>query len=384
MTGGVADSDVVRLARDLIACRSVTPDDGGCLRLVVDTLGRAGFSSERLDAGGVSNLWSVWGSSGRLLVFAGHVDVVPPGDSARWESDPFTPTVRDGRLHGRGACDMKGAVAAMVCAAASAAASGRIREGRIGVLLTSDEEGDAVHGTDHVVRELCARGVTIDHCLVGEPTSSARLGDTAKNGRRGSLTLALEVPGVQGHSAYPEHADNAAHRAVELLSRLIGADWNPVPPAEGFPPNGLQVTDLRSGLGVTNVIPGSARALVNIRYAPPETAAGLSARAEALLGPDLARCRHEWIHGAEPYVCGADTRLARELKAAIGELLGVQAGFSCGGGASDGRFLARISRELAEFGPVGASMHKENEHVGVGELEDLRRVYERLAHKLLE
>ncbi len=378
-----SEIDVRSLARELVSRRSVTPDDGGCLDLVAEILAQVGFVTERMDAEGVSNLWALWGDSGKLAVFSGHVDVVPPGEESGWKTDPFSPEERDGNLYGRGACDMKGSVAAMVCAACSIVAQKRIQTGRIGILLTSDEEGPAIHGTDHVVNVLAERGVEIDHCLVGEPTSAERFGDTVKNGRRGTLNARLTLKGRQGHSAYPDRTDNAAHRALLLLAGMVASDWDNPSRDRMFSPTSFQVTDFHSGVGTTNVVPGEARIIFDVRYAPPDTRESIIERIEGVLEREAGEYACEWLSGAVPYLSSSDTLLARSLCDAILEHTGTKPAFSTAGGTSDGRFLQRISKELIEFGPLSGSMHQYNEHVAVDDLARLNKIYEHLICKIL-
>ena len=376
-------TDARELLHRLIARKSVTPDDGGCLDLVADVLAGAGFDVERLDAGEVSNLWATWGDEKGLLAFAGHVDVVPPGDREDWTSDPFTPEERDGFIYGRGACDMKGSVAAMVCAAVDARASGKIAKGGLGILLTSDEEGPAIDGTDHVVRELSGRGVRLRHCVVGEPTSLRSLGDTIKHGRRGTLNAILTFKGKQGHSAYPDRCANSNHGAIRLLGELVAKDWDRPDREPAFSPTSFQVTDVRGGLGATNVVPGETKAIIDIRYAPPETGESLKAQITDVLDRAGADYDCEWLSNAEPYSVGTDTELARALSGVVAGLTGSSPAFATVGGTSDARFLWRISDELVEFGPLLSSMHQHDEHIGIEELEQTKKIYEDLIYKLL-
>jgi len=278
---------------------------------------------------------------------------------------------------------MKGAVAAMTCAAVDAVASGKLSKGGLGILLTSDEEGPAEHGTEHVVRVLTGRGVRFRSCLVGEPTSAERLGDTAKNGRRGSLTAELTVSGKQGHSAYPHLADNAIHRALAALYELVREDWGRPDREEGFSATNLQVTDLRGGVGAANVIPGEAKALVNVRFSPPDTAEHVRERIEAILRRRLGEHRCDWERPADPYFVSERTNLAQRLSDSIGEVAGLRPRFSTAGGTSDARFLRRMCDELLEFGPLAATLHQHNERIGIDELESTRRIYESLTLKLL-
>lgn len=365
--------DTLDLAKQLIARRSITPDDGGCLELVAARLAGAGFTCERLDRNGVGNLWARIGDSAPLVCFAGHVDVVPPGPTADWTSDPFTPAERDGYLYGRGASDMKGPLAAMVTAAERVAAS-RPARGSIALLLTSDEEGDAVDGTAFVVDTLRARGVTIDACIVGEPTSADVLGDTVKHGRRGSLSGELRVAGVQCHIAYPERGRNPILAALPALSELASTEWDRG--NADFPPTRFQISNVHAGTGAANVIPGSLDVSFNFRFSPESTADGLQAHVRKILDRHDLDYALTWKPIAHPFATGRGP-LVDGLIAAIREATGVVPSLSTGGGTSDGRFIATIAGEVVEFGPVNDTIHKVNERIVVEDLATLSRIYER-------
>jgi succinyl-diaminopimelate desuccinylase len=379
--------DTLQLAKDLIACRSVTPSDGGALDLVATRVSAAGFTCERLDRGAVGNLWARRGSSGPLVCLAGHVDVVPPGPLDQWTSDPFTPTERDGLLYGRGASDMKAGVAAMVTAAerVASAASGR---GSIAILLTSDEEGDAIDGTAAVVAMLKARGETIDACIIGEPTSTARFGDTIKNGRRGSLNGKLRVHGQQCHIAYPERGRNPIHDGARALSELVSMQWDRG--NEYFQPTSFQISNVHAGTGASNVIPGTLEVWFNFRFSPESSAQALQARMREVLdgafrASEASRGVHydlEWTLIGEPFLTPRGA-LVDALSASVQSIAGVTPSLSTTGGTSDGRFLARLAREVIEFGPLNDSIHKIDEHVRIDDLEPLSRIYERTIKQLL-
>jgi succinyl-diaminopimelate desuccinylase len=385
MTGRAAQaprSTVRALLEALIARRSVTPHDDGCQALVSARLAAAGFECEPVPRGQVSNLWAIrrCGEAGPTLCFAGHTDVVPPGPRELWSSDPFVPTERDGRLYGRGTSDMKSSIAAFVVAAEEFIAAGGSQRGAIALLLTSDEEGPAVDGTVRVVDLLRDRGVPIDFCIVGEPTSVDRLGDTIKNGRRGSLSARLTVRGQQGHVAYPQLARNPVHLFAPALTDLVRERWD-----DGnadFPPTTWQVSNIRAGTGVGNVIPGELVVDCNFRYATASTAESLRARVHALLDRHGLDYAIDWSHGAAPFLTlrGA---LSEALTEAIRAETGVQTELSTTGGTSDGRFISTLCRQVIEFGPPNASIHKIDEHIEIAHLEPLKNIYRRVLERLL-
>ena len=371
--------DTLQLARALIACRSVTPADAGALEIVSTRLSAAGFRCERLDRGSVSNLWARHGDSGPLVCLAGHVDVVPPGPVDEWRSDPFTPTERDGELYGRGAADMKGSVAAMVTAAERVARPGS--RGSIAILLTSDEEGDAVDGTAAVVSILRERGETIDACIVGEPTSTERFGDTIKNGRRGSLNGRLRVRGQQCHIAYPERGRNPIHDAAPAIAALVSAEWDRG--NEYFQPTSFQISNIHAGTGASNIIPGALDVALNFRYSPESTSQELQARVREILERHSMQFDLEWTVIGEPFLTPRG-RLVDALMASVESVSGVRPTLSTSGGTSDGRFLARLAREVVEFGPLNLSIHKIDEHVRVADLGPLSMIYERTVMRFFE
>ena len=371
--------DTLQLAKALIACRSITPADDGALAVVATRLSAAGFQCERLDRGSVSNLWARYGDSGRLVCLAGHVDVVPPGPVGEWTSDPFTPTERDGELYGRGAADMKGSVAAMVTAAERVVRAGG--GGSIAILLTSDEEGDAVDGTAALVSILRARGVTIDACIVGEPTSTERFGDTIKNGRRGSLNGRLRVRGQQCHIAYPERGRNPIHDAAPAIAALVVTEWDRG--NEYFQPTSFQVSNIHAGTGASNIIPGAVDVAFNFRFSPESTAPVLQTRVRQILDRHNLQYDLEWTLIGEPFL----TRRGPLVDALIGSVesvAGVRPTLSTSGGTSDGRFLATLAREVVEFGPLNDSIHKIDEHVRIADLAPLSVIYEQTATSILK
>jgi succinyl-diaminopimelate desuccinylase len=366
--------ETLQLAKDLIACRSVTPADGGALDLIAARLSSVGFHCERIDRGPVRNLWAVHGSSGPVVCLAGHVDVVPPGPLEQWTSDPFTPTERNGLLYGRGASDMKAGVAAMVTAAERVAQQKTDRRGSIAILLTSDEEGDAVDGTAAVVSTLKARGETVDACILGEPTSSERFGDTIKNGRRGSLNGKLRVHGQQCHIAYPERGRNPIQDAARALSELVWMSWD-----RGnayFQPTSFQISNIHAGTGASNIIPGTLEVWFNFRFSPESSAQALQARMRNVLDGHRLRYDVEWTLIGEPFLTPRGV-LVGALSAAVKSIAGIEPSLSTTGGTSDGRFLAKLAREVVEFGPLNESIHKIDEHVRIADLEPLSSIYER-------
>lgn len=371
---------VLALTRELISRPSITPEDAGCQELLAKRLTAAGFRCESLVHGDVANLWARRGASAPLLVFAGHTDVVPPGPPEHWNSDPFTPTERDGKLHGRGAADMKTSIAAFVVAAEEFVAAHPDHGGSIALLLTSDEEGPAVDGTVKVCEALAQRDETPDFCIVGEPTSVNVLGDTIKNGRRGSLSGRLTILGKQGHVAYPHLARNPIHLLAPALAALAAEHWDNG--NEYFPPTTFQVSNLHAGTGATNVVPGRAVLDFNFRFSTASTPETLKARVHALL--DAHRLDYElvWTLGGAPFLTPRG-ELSAALSAAITAATGVEPALSTTGGTSDGRFLARICPQVVEFGPINASIHQVNEHVALTDLEPLKNAYRGVLERLL-
>ena len=379
-SGTMPPDTLLRLAEQLIACRSVTPEDGGCMAIIGERLEAIGFACEAFDRGGVRNLWARRGSAAPLFCFAGHTDVVPSGPLAAWQSDPFTPTRRDGRLFGRGAADMKSSLAAFVDAAERFVAAHPDHAGSIALLLTSDEEGDAVDGTLAVVEALTARGEAMHYCVVGEPTAVARLGDTIKNGRRGSLSGKLTVNGVQGHIAYPQLAKNPIHLVAPALAELASTVWDQG--NEFFPPTTWQVSNIHGGTGAGNVIPGSVEIDFNFRFATASTPAGLQAQLEAILARHDVDFSLRWTLGAKPFLTGGGALVDAAL-AAIRAETGCDAELSTSGGTSDGRYIATICPQVVEIGPVNASIHKIDECIDIAALAPLSAIYRRILEQLL-
>jgi len=373
-------SEVVNLTKELMLRHSVTPDDAGCQALLAGRLKRAGFHCESLRYGDVDNLWATHGNGGPVLVLLGHTDVVPSGPREAWASDPFVPEVRDGLLYGRGAADMKGSVAAFVVALERFVAAHPTHAGTVALLLTSDEEGDAVDGVRRVAETFRARGERIDWCITGEPSSKARLGDLLRVGRRGTLSATLTVRGVQGHVAYPEKARNPIHQAMPALAELAARRWDAG--YETFPPTSLQISNVHAGTGANNVIPGELQVLFNLRYNPHWDAARLEAECEAVLRRHGLDYAIHWHRGGEPFFTpeGPLRSAAREV---LARFAGAQPEESTGGGTSDARFIAPLGAQCIEVGPVNASIHKVDEHVAVADLEALPDLYMALIERLL-
>ncbi len=370
----------LRLARELISRRSVTPEDGGCQEFLAARLARVGFALEPVRRGEVTNLWARRGDARPLLCFVGHTDVVPTGPIEKWHSDPFVPTERAGKLFGRGAADMKTSIAAFVVAVEQFVAKHPSHKGSIALLITSDEEGPAVDGTSKVVELLKSRGERIDYCLVGEPTCVSRLGDTIKNGRRGSLSGTLRVRGVQGHVAYPHLAKNPVHLAAPALTELAATEWDRG--NEYFPSTTWQISNIHGGTGAANVIPGEVEILFNFRFSTASSPEGLKRRVRSILDRHGLDYEIEWSLSGVPYLTPRGT-LVEALSAAIRDVTGATPEVSTTGGTSDGRFVAELCPEVVEFGPVNASIHKLNEHVDLSAIESLREIYQGLLKRLL-
>lgn len=373
-------SDVLDLTCELISRPSVTPDDAGCQALVAARLARAGFAIESMRFGEVDNLWATHGQGAPVLVLLGHTDVVPPGPREAWTTDPFAPEIRDGVLYGRGAADMKSGVAAFVVAAERFVAAHPDHAGTLALLLTSDEEGDAIDGVRRVARTFEARGTRIDWCITGEPSSTRTLGDLLRVGRRGSLSATLTVRGVQGHVAYPDKARNPIHLAAPALAELVARRWDEG--FESFPPTSLQVSNIAAGTGAGNVIPGTATVQFNLRYTPHWDAPRLEAEVAALLDRHALDYAIAWHRSGEPFYTpeGPLRAAAREVLAAFA---GAPPEESTGGGTSDARFIAPLGAQCIEIGPVNASIHQIDEHVRVDDLEALPDLYFQLVERLL-
>lgn len=373
-------SRTLLLAEELIALDSITPHDKGCQQRLIELLAPLGFGCEVIESNGVTNLWARKGSEAPLFVFAGHTDVVPAGPLHHWESNPFVPTQRDGRLYGRGASDMKTSIAAMTIACEEFIAEHPEHRGSIAFLITSDEEGPAVDGTAVVVDLLEERGETLDYCLVGEPTSNHVLGDTIKNGRRGSLSGHLVIKGIQGHIAYPQLARNPIHQAAPALAELTAEVWD-----EGndyYAPTSWQISNMAAGTGANNVIPGSLNIDFNFRFSTASTAEGLQSRVHAILDRHGLDYDLDWTLSGQPFLTEKGL-LSDTLCGAIREELGVQAELSTSGGTSDGRFIARICPQVIEFGPPNASIHKIDEHIELRYIDPLKNIYRRTLERLL-
>jgi succinyl-diaminopimelate desuccinylase len=368
------------LTKSLIRLRSVTPNDDGCQRLLAQRLQAIGFACEPMRFGEVDNLWARRGSAAPLLCFAGHTDVVPTGPLDQWQSDPFQPVERDGCLYGRGAADMKTSIAAFVTAAERFVAANPTHPGSIALLITSDEEGAAVDGTVRVVEALRTRGERMDYCIVGEPTCVDRLGDTIKNGRRGSLSGELVVHGVQGHVAYPHLARNPVHLAAPALAELAATTWDRG--NEYFPPTTFQISNIHAGTGASNVIPAELRVLFNFRFSTASTVEGLKARVQAILDQAGLDYTIGWSLSGMPFLTPRG-RLVEAMNRAIQVEVGRTPELSTTGGTSDGRFIATVCTEVVEFGPVNATIHKLNERVALADVPRLSRIYERVLGDLL-
>ena len=383
MTTPIMDSDsnpTLALAEQLIACRSVTPEDGGCMTIISERLQRIGFDCEFINRNGVTNLWARRGKAAPLFCFAGHTDVVPTGPIESWLSPPFEPNRRDGFLFGRGSADMKGSLAAFVTASEDFVASNPAHRGSIAFLLTSDEEGDATDGTVAVTDTLAARGETIDYCVVGEPTAVSRLGDTVKNGRRGSLTGKLTIKGIQGHIAYPHLAKNPIHLAAPAIAELAATVWDEG--NEYFPPTTWQISNIHGGTGASNVIPGHLDIQFNFRFATASTPESLKSKVDEILTRHGLDYSIAWMLGAKPFLTGKGDLVDASLTA-IREVAGIEAELSTTGGTSDGRFIADICPQVIEIGPVNATIHKIDECVEIAALQQLSSIYRQILDQLL-
>ena len=372
--------EVLALTEALVQRPSVSPRDEGCQSVLIERLERCGFAIERMPFGDVSNFWATHGAGAPRLVFAGHTDVVPPGPDDAWQSPPFEPTRRDGFLYGRGAADMKSSLAAMVVAAERFVAAQPRHRGTLAFLITSDEEAEAVDGTVRVVETLTARATRIDFCVVGEPSSSERLGDVVRIGRRGSLSGSAVVQGVQGHVAYPQLAVNPIHHAVGALHDLAQRRWDDGD--EDFPPTTFQVSNINAGTGAGNVVPGELDCQFNFRFSPLQQPAALCAAVEGAFVRAGADCRIDWKLSGNPFITRGGA-LVTAVEEAIASVTGVTTQTSTSGGTSDGRFIAPTGAQVVEFGPVNETIHKVNERVRIADLAPMALVYEHVAAKLL-
>lgn len=373
-------SKTLALTEELIALSSVTPEDKGCQSRLIELLEPLGFVCETIESDGVTNLWARKGSAQPLLVFAGHTDVVPTGPLDQWTSPPFVPTQRDGKLYGRGAADMKTSIAAMVVAAEEFVQAHPDHKGSIGFLITSDEEGPATDGTVIVCDALKARGEQLDYCVVGEPTSSDVLGDTIKNGRRGSMSGKLTVKGIQGHIAYPQLARNPIHQCAPALAELVAEKWDDG--NEYYLPTSWQVSNIHGGAGASNVIPGNVVIDFNFRFCTASTVEGLQKRVHAILDKHGLEYDLKWSISGHPFLTPKGT-LSDAMSDAIKSETGVTTELSTTGGTSDGRFIAQICPQVVEFGPPNGSIHKIDEHIEVRFIDPLKNIYRRTMENLL-
>jgi len=370
----------LELAKALISRPSISPKDEGCQELLIDRLENLGFTIENLPFEDVTNFWATKGSSSPMVVFAGHTDVVPPGPEDEWHTPPFEPTVRDGHLYGRGAADMKSSLAAMITATERFVEKNPDYNGSIGFLITSDEEAVATNGTVKVVDHLIQKGTKIDYCIIGEASSETNFGDTIKNGRRGSFHGTLTINGIQAHIAYPQQGDNPIHTCGKILEKLCDIKWD-----EGnkyFPPTNFQISNIHSGTGADNVIPGSLELKFNLRYSPEITENEIKERITKVLDEAKINYKIEWRLSGEPFIT-IDGQLTNAVTTAIHSVTSVQAQLSTSGGTSDGRFIRKMGCQVLEFGPINASIHKINERINIEDLDKLSEIYEATLVNLL-
>jgi succinyl-diaminopimelate desuccinylase len=373
-------SNTLKLTKELIACYSLTPDDAGCQAILAERLRHAGFRLEKLHHNGVDNLWARRGDSKPLVCFAGHTDVVPSGPMEQWVSNPFTPTVREGMLFGRGAADMKTSLAAFVTAIERFVLEHPKHKGSISLLITSDEEGVAVDGTARVVEALKTRGELLDYCIVGEPTSVNQLGDTIKNGRRGSLSGTLTVKGVQGHIAYPHLTKNPIHLSAPAISELTQIAWDQG--NEYFPPTTWQISNIHSGTGALNVIPGKLDILFNFRFSTASSIESLKSRVRSVLDRHGLDYELEWTLSGKPYLTPKGS-LVEAVSRAVKSVTGVIPELCTSGGISDGRYIAEICPQVVELGPLNTTIHKLNECIPIADIEPLSEIYRQVLVNLL-
>lgn len=374
------NTPTLQLAADLIRCKSVTPEDDGCQALMIQRLQKIGFHVEKLRFGEVDNFWAIRGNSGPILAFAGHTDVVPTGPESNWNNPPFEPKIIDGMLHGRGAADMKGSLAAMVVACENFVAKNPDHKGRIAFLITSDEEGPSINGTVKVVEWLEQHQTKMTWCIVGEPSSTKKVGDVIKNGRRGSLGAVLTVKGIQGHVAYPHLADNPIHKLAPALAELAAEHWDNG--NEFFPATSFQVSNINSGTGATNVIPGHATVIFNFRFSTELTEKILRERTEKILQKHQLKYEIEWTLSGQPFLTPRGD-LVNAVVDAIQEVTRLNSELSTSGGTSDGRFIAPTGAQVVELGPINATIHKVNEEISADDLNLLTKIYELSLEKLL-
>ncbi|MGD9859642.1 MAG: succinyl-diaminopimelate desuccinylase [Marinobacterium sp.] len=373
-------SPTLDLAMELISRRSVTPEDDGCQELMISRLEKLGFRIERLPFEEVTNLWARRGDSGPLFCFAGHTDVVPSGPEEQWQFPPFEPRIEEGYLCGRGAADMKGSLAAFVTAVERFVANHPDHQGSIALLITSDEEGPFINGTTRVIDHLEARNEKIDWCIVGEPSSTEKVGDVIKNGRRGSLSGTLKVRGIQGHVAYPHLVRNPIHEAAPALAELAATVWDEG--NEFFPPTSFQISNIHAGTGATNVVPGHVDIEFNFRFSTEVTADELKVRVRDILDRHGLEWDIDWILSGNPFLTAAGS-LVDAARESIRTVLGYETELSTSGGTSDGRFIAPTGAQVVELGPCNATIHKINERVRASDLDDLSHLYENILARLL-
>jgi len=370
----------IQLALDLISRSSVTPEDKGCQPLMTERLKKLGFDIENLRFADVDNFWARKNSNGPLLVFAGHTDVVPTGPIEKWDVHPFQPEIIDGVLYGRGAADMKGSLASMITACENFISEHPDHKGSIGFLITSDEEGPSINGTVKVVEHLESRNEKIDMCLVGEPSSTNKLGDVVKNGRRGSLSGNLTVLGKQGHVAYPHLSENPIHSSAPALAELVAEEWDKG--NDFFPATSFQISNMNSGTGANNVIPGECKIMFNLRFSTELTEEQIKQRVEAILNKHNLKYELEWVLSGHPFLT-PEGELVEATCKAINDICGYETELSTAGGTSDGRFIAPTGAQVLELGPLNATIHQVNEHVKAEDLITLSKIYQRMMEHLL-
>jgi len=374
-------SKTLSIAKELILKKSITPSDDGCQDLLINHLQSLGFTIEKMPFGKVNNFYARKGQEAPLLLFAGHTDVVPPGPEKEWASPPFKPTIKNNKLYGRGAADMKTSLAAFIVGIEEFLTENKNHKGSLGLLITSDEEGVAIDGTVKVVEALKNRGEKIDFCIVGEPTCVEKFGDTIKNGRRGSLSAKLKVNGIQGHIAYPELIKNPIHDVAPVIDELVQTIWDEG--NEYFPKTSWQISNINAGTGATNVVPGFVEILFNFRYSSENTADILKSQFEKILNKHQLNYDINWEHSGEPYLTETGV-LVNSLSDAINQVNGIKPIISTTGGTSDGRFISKICDQVVEFGPINKSIHKIDENVNVDDIETLKDIYKLTISKILK
>ncbi len=373
-------SKTLQIAIDLISKKSITPEDDGCQDLLIKHLSSLGFTIENMGHGHVKNFYAKRGNNSPLVAFAGHTDVVPSGPENKWKTPPFIPTIQEGKLYGRGAADMKSSLAAFIVSIEEFIADNPNHPGSIALLITSDEEGIATEGTIKVIEKLKSRNEKIDYCVVGEPTSNIKFGDTIKNGRRGSLSAKLIVEGIQGHIAYPELIRNPIHEIAPAIDDLVNTVWDKG--NEYFPKTSWQISNIHGGTGATNVVPGEVEVLFNFRYSTESSAESLKSRVEEILKKHHLNFRIYWNHSGKPYLTEKGL-LVDKLSEAINQVLAINPIISTTGGTSDGRFISTICDQVVEFGPINASIHKIDEHVNIDDIDKLKDIYKLTLEKIL-